>query len=192
MTLRSSPRPVTGEALLAQGVKFLMASYVDIHGVSKCKMVPAAHFDQMMSGSELFTGAALDGVPQDVSEEEVAAHPDAKSCKILPWDQDVAWFASDLWCRGKPFEPGARNILKRQIERLAPLGYTMNLGIEAEFFVLRDTPDGGYEPLSSRPNLEKPAYDVVRLLDNKPWIGELVDAMNDLGWGVSSSIMKMA
>jgi glutamine synthetase len=186
MTTSSNLPPVTGEALLAQGVKFLMASYVDIHGVSKCKMVPATHFHQMMSGSELFTGAALDGVPQDVSEEEVAAHPDAESCKILPWDQEVAWFASDLWCRGKPFEAGARNILKRQIQRLSPLGYTMNLGIEAEFFVLRDTPDGGYEPLSSRPNLEKPAYDVVRLLDNKPWIGELVDAMNSLGWGVYS------
>ncbi|MEI7968148.1 MAG: type III glutamate--ammonia ligase [Betaproteobacteria bacterium] len=186
MTTSSNLPPVTGEALLAQGVKFLMASYVDIHGVSKCKMVPATHFHQMMSGSELFTGAALDGVPQDVSEEEVAAHPDAESCKILPWDQEVAWFASDIWCRGKPFEAGARNILKRQIQRLSPLGYTMNLGIEAEFFVLRDTPDGGYEPLSSRPNLEKPAYDVVRLLDNKPWIGELVDAMNSLGWGVYS------
>lgn len=186
MTTSSNLPPVTGEHLLAQGVKFLMASYVDIHGVSKCKMVPATHFHQMMSGSELFTGAALDGVPQDVSEEEVAAHPDAESCKILPWDREVAWFASDLWCRGKPFDAGARNILKRQIQRLSPLGYTMNLGIEAEFFVLRDTPDGGYEPLSSRPNLEKPAYDVVRLLDNKPWIGELVDAMNSLGWGVYS------
>jgi glutamine synthetase len=177
---------VTQESLVAQGVQFLMASYVDLHGVSKCKMVPVDHFDQMMSGSELFTGAALDGVPQDVSEEEVSAHPDAASCKILPWQPDVAWFASDLWCRGKPFDAGARNILKRQLARLDKLGYRMNFGIEAEFFVLRDTPDGGFEPLSSRPHLEKPAYDVVRLLDNKPWIGELVNAMNKLGWGVYS------
>ncbi len=177
---------VTQESLVAQGVQFLMASYVDLHGVSKCKMVPVDHFEQMMSGSELFTGAALDGVPQDVSEEEVSAHPDAASCKILPWQPDVAWFASDLWCRGKPFEAGARNILKRQLARLDKLGYRMNFGIEAEFFVLKDTPDGGFEPLSGRPHLEKPAYDVVRLLDNKPWIGELVNAMNKLGWGVYS------
>ena len=187
MTHPTTTAPAADRAeLVRRGVKFLMASYVDIHGVAKCKMVPIDHYDQMMRGSELFTGAALDGVPQDVSDEEVAAHPDPASCKILPWAPDVAWFASDLWNRGKPFEAGARNILNRQLARLDPLGYTMNLGMEAEFFVLRDTPDGGYAPLSDRPHLEKPAYDAVRLLDNKGWIGELVDAMNELGWGVYS------
>ena len=50
-----------------------MASFSDMHGVSKTKMVPLSHLDQMMEGSELYTGAALDGVPQDVSDEEVSA-----------------------------------------------------------------------------------------------------------------------
>ena len=107
MNAPQSPSPMIGgdrAALESSGVKFLLASYVDIHGVSKSKMVPVDHYDQMMAGSELCTGAALDGVPQDVSEEEVAAHPDPASCTILPWDPEVAWFASDLWCRGKPFE----------------------------------------------------------------------------------------
>ena len=46
------------------------SSDVDMHGVPKAKMVPLHHLPQMLTGSELFTGAALDGVPQDVSEEE--------------------------------------------------------------------------------------------------------------------------
>lgn len=172
--------------LSAKGVKYLMASFSDMHGVSKCKMVPIEHMSQMMDGSELFTGAALDGVPQDVSDEEVSAHTDPASCTILPWQTDVAWFASDLWCGGRPFEPCSRNILKRQIEAAETLGYKINLGIEAEFFVFEDTEDGGYEPVSKRPHLDKPAYDATRLLDNLPWAGELVDAMNNLGWGVYS------
>ena len=65
------------QALEAAGVRFLMASYVDMHGVSKAKLVPIDHFDQMMAGSEMFTGAALEGVPQSVHDNEVAAHPDA-------------------------------------------------------------------------------------------------------------------
>lgn len=90
----AAPRLGTDPAELARrGVKLLMASYVDIHGVSKCKIVPIEHYAQMMAGSELFTGAALDGIPQDVSEEEVSAHPDPASCMILPWDREVAWFA---------------------------------------------------------------------------------------------------
>lgn len=172
--------------LVQQGVKYLLPSYVDMHGVPKAKMVPIDHLDQMMGGSELFTGAALDGVPQDVSDEEVSSRPEAASCRILPWNREVAWFASDLWCEGKPFEPCSRNILKRAVAQANELGYGMNLGMEAEFFVLKDTPEGSFAPLSSRKNLDKAAYDVARLIDNMHWMGELVDAMNGLGWDVYS------
>ncbi|MGK2188095.1 MAG: glutamine synthetase, partial [Pseudomonadales bacterium] len=64
------------------GVKYAIASYVDIHGVTKGKFVPVAHLGQMMQGSELYTGAALDGVPQDISDDEVAAMPDAEGLAI--------------------------------------------------------------------------------------------------------------
>src|SRR5262245_57605121 len=111
------------EELAVKGVKFLLASYVDMHGVPKGKVVPIAHLRDMLAGSELCTGAALDGVPQDVSEEEVAAFPDPASCIVLPWKPDVAWFASDLWCKGAPFEPCSRNILKRVLDDAASLGF---------------------------------------------------------------------
>lgn len=174
------------DKLTDAGVKYMFASYVDMHGVSKGKVVPISHLGRMMSGSELCTGAALEGVPQDVSDEEVAAHPDAASCTVLPWKGDVAWFASDLWCQGKPFDACSRNILKRVLAKAASMGYTMNLGMEAEFFVLRDDPVLGYKPVSDRKNLEKPAYDVSRMLDNMGWMDELVSAMNSLGWDVYS------
>ena len=35
------------------GVKYVLASFVDVHGIPKSKMVPIAHFDRMMNGSEL-------------------------------------------------------------------------------------------------------------------------------------------
>jgi glutamine synthetase len=174
------------ESLARQGVRFLMASYVDMHGVSKAKMVPIDHLSQMAGGSELFTGAALDGVPQDVSDEEVSSHPDLRTCRVLPWNKEVAWFASDLWSEGKPFEPCSRNILKRALAKAESMGFGMNLGMEAEFFVFEDTPDGGFKPLSMRKPLDKAAYDAARLLDNLPWIGELVTMMNGLGWDVYS------
>jgi glutamine synthetase len=178
--------PADPQALAAAGVKYLLASYVDMHGVAKAKMVPIDHYAQMMKGSELFTGAANDGVPQEVSDEEVSARPDAKSWKILPWNSEIAWFSSDLYCGGKPFEAGSRNILGRALEKAAGFGLGMNLGMEAEFFMFKDTPDGGYAPLSGKPHLDKPCYDVSRLLDNIGWLGELVGAMNGLGWDVYS------
>ena len=172
--------------LVAKGVKYMLPSYVDMHGASKTKAVPIAHFDRMMRGSELCTGAAVDGVPQNMSDEEVAAHPDPASCMIQPWDRDIAWFASDLWCEGKPFEPCSRNILKRVLAEAKSMGYTINLGLEPEFFVFRQDEDGTVLPMSERRNLTKPAYDVPRLLENKAWWSETVDAMNELGWDVYS------
>lgn len=173
-------------SLEAKGVKYALASYVDIHGMCKAKMVPLDHLGQMMAGSELFTGAALDGIPQDVSDEEVAAMPDPDTVTVLPWNSEVAWFASDLYLAGQPFEACCRTILKQVLAQAAEMGYTFNLGIETEFFILQDYPDGSYGPISDRDMLAKAAYDVPTLLDNYTILDRIVSAMNDLGWDVYS------
>ena len=172
-------------SLQDQGVKYALASFVDIHGMCKSKVVPLSHFGQMMAGSEMFTGAALDGVPQEISDEEVATHPDPASVMILPWNPQIAWFASDLHLKGKPFEACCRSILKQVLAEAAEMGFTFNLGIETEFFILKDS-DGKAVPVSDRDVLDKPCYDVQGFLDNYTWVTEIVEAMNALGWDVYS------
>jgi glutamine synthetase len=172
--------------LEAQGIKYALASFVDIHGMCKAKAVPLSHFGQMMQGSELFTGAALDGVPQDVSDEEVAAMPDPATATVLPWKPEVVWFASDLYLKGKPFDACCRGILKKVLAEAAAMGFEFNLGIETEFFMLNETPDGKPVPISDRDVLAKPCYDIQGLLDNYTWVTEIVEAMNQMGWDVYS------
>jgi glutamine synthetase len=173
-------------SLAQKGVKFTLASYVDIHGRMKAKCVPLSHLEQMLGGSELFTGAALDGVPQEVSDQEVAAMPDRASWIQLPWKPELAWFASDLYLRDSPFEACSRNILKRQLARAADMGFTFNLGIEMEYFIFKDDPAGQPVPVSARDNLAKPCYDVVGLVDQFDLVSELVEAIDRLGWEVYS------
>jgi glutamine synthetase len=176
------------ESLVRQhNLKYLVPSYVDMHGIPKAKMVPSAYAERMLSGSELFTGAALDGVPQNMADDEVAAVPDPDSFMVVPWRNDTGWFASDLWYLGEPFEPCNRGILKRVLSEAADMGYSVNCGIEAEFFVFKD--DGAKEPtpISDLQELDKPAYDSARLMDNLDfWLADTVDAMNNLGWSVYS------
>lgn len=172
--------------LESQGVKYAMASFVDIHGINKAKMVPLNHLERMLRGSEMFTGAALDGVPQEVSEDEVCAMPDADAATILPWNPEIAWLPSDLYFHGKPFEACSRSIFKRVLAQAAAMGYTFNSGIETEFFILKDTPEGGYAPVSDADTLAKPCYDAHGMFDNYPIIDEIVQAMNKLGWDVYS------
>ena len=52
------------EKLTAQGVKYCIGAYVDLHGVPKGKVVPIEHFAHFAHGSELYTGYALDGLGQ--------------------------------------------------------------------------------------------------------------------------------
>ena len=172
--------------LEAKGVRYALASFVDLHGVCKAKAVPIDHLQAMASGSELFTGAALDGVPQDVSDDEVAAIPDLSSAVVLPWRPDTVWFASNLHLGSDPFEACSRNILSRVRDQAAAMGLRFNLGVETEFFVLRREADGQLVPASVNDTLDKPCYDLRGLLDNLDWLGELVEAMNGLGWGVYS------
>ena len=42
--------------LEANNIKYLIPSYVDMHGAPKTKMVPLAHLEKMLGGSEFFTG----------------------------------------------------------------------------------------------------------------------------------------
>ena len=172
-------------SLKEQGVKYAMASFVDIHGMCKGKVVPMEHFDRMMQGSELFTGAALDGVPQEINDDEVGTMPDPDSATILPWNSEIVWFASDLHLVGQPFEACCRTILKNVLKQAADMGYGFNLGIETEFFILKDT-ETGFGPVSDRDTLPKAAYALPTVLDNYKILDRIVSAMNGLGWDVYS------
>jgi glutamine synthetase len=186
----SAPDPVdperTARSLRDRGVKYCLASFVDLHGIPKCKAVPIAHVSNMLQASEMFTGAALDGVPQGVQDDEVCAKPDPASATVLPWNHEVAWFASDLHYHGAPFAACSRHILRRALDRAATMGYRFNLGVETEFCIFRRTGETSFAVISDRDDLAKPAYDVRTLLDYYPMIDELVSAMNELGWDVFS------
>ena len=132
----------------------------------------------------MFTGAALDGVPQDVNDDEVAPHPDLDHPIIMPFNREIAWFPGDLWIGDTPFDACSRQILKRVTADAAALGYTFNLGIETEFFLLTDTDKPA--PASPDDNLDKPCYDLRTMLHNYPVVDEIVSAMNELGWDVYS------
>jgi glutamine synthetase len=62
----------------------------------------------------------------------------------------------------------------------------MNLGIETEFFLVHREPGKGIRPANPKDVLARAAYDIVGLLDNLPFLDELVGMMNQLGWDVHS------
>jgi glutamine synthetase len=173
------------ESLKAGGVEYCLAAYVDVHGIPKCKAVPIDHFVGMMQGSELFTGAALDGLGQEPSDDELSVHPDLQAITVLPWEPKVAWAPGQLHFHGEPWPMDSRTVLRRQIDRAAQQGLVFNLGIETEFFLVQRE-NGRVTPANPKDILPKAAYDVVGLLENLTFMDELIKYMTILGWDVHS------
>lgn len=169
--------------LKSQGVEYCLPAYVDIHGIPKCKAVPIGHFERAMRGSELFTGAALEGLGQETHEDELAVHPDPNAVTQLPWRPNVAWMPGNLKFHDDPWPMCTRTVLQQQLDRAAKMGFRFNLGIECEFYLVKR--DGNrIVPVNSRDTLAKAAYDVTGLLEEMTWLDEVVRYMNQLGWNV--------
>lgn len=173
------------EELRQRGIRYCLAAYTDVHGVGKAKCVPIDHFSSMMRGSELFTGAALDGLGQEPSDDELSVRPDLDRIVELPHRTGIAWCPGYLYYHGEPWPMDSRTVLQRAVDRAAALGFTFNLGIETEFYLVRRE-NGEVVPANARDVLEKAAYDIVDLLANLPFLDEMVGYMNDLGWDVHS------
>ncbi len=174
------------EELRNAGVEYCLSSFVDIHGVTKAKSVPIDHFVTMMNGSELYTGAAIDGLGQEPSDDELALWPELDAITVMPWEPTVAWAPGSLKLHDDPWPMDTRNVLKRQIDRLAERGLVFNLGIEPEFFLVRRNEDGEVVPADPKNVIPRAAYDVVNLLEVQPFLDQLIKYMNGLGWDVHS------
>lgn len=179
---------VLGEELAARGVEVLFGAYVDIHGVPKAKAVPLAKLEQWARGSELYTVGALEGMgPLGPNEDECVSIPDLDSLTQLPWEPRYAVASADLMFHRKPYTHDSRAMLKRQVERAREMGFVVNVGIEPEVYVLRDTPDGPRpfvaEDLDNRPT---DGYDLEATILAEPFLEPMVRYMNELGWGVYS------
>ncbi|MFJ1868346.1 glutamine synthetase family protein [Streptomyces sp. NPDC088097] len=71
---------------------------------------------------------------------DFAMHADLATLRRIPWNPGSAFVLADLaWNDGSPVVAAPRQILRRQLERLAEHGYTAMVGTELEFMVFRDS-----------------------------------------------------
>jgi hypothetical protein len=176
----------TKNALMAQGIKYCLGAYVDIHGVPKGKIVPVAHFEDFAGGSELYTGYALDGLGQSPNDDEIASVPDLARGIRLPWRPDTMWYPADNTFKGEPYPIQTRVAFKNVLAEAAAMGFGFNLGIECEVYFLKLDAAGRLVVPNADDDLMKSCYDVKRAFDVFPMLDEIVTTLNDLGWDVYS------
>lgn len=171
------------------GVTYMLAQWVDIHGTPRCKGVPASALDQFLSGSAGFAGAATVGMGQGPHDHDLIGMPDLDTYTLVPWETGLARFACDIEVDGQPWPYCSRTALRRQIERLARAGYSMKVGVEPEHMLVTRREDGSITPFdpSGVDTLQKPCYDFKSLAANLDYLRTLVGYLERLGWGPYAS-----
>src|SRR6266576_5957238 len=127
-----------------QDVSSLRLQFTDILGVNKNVEVPESQFEKALEGDIMFDGSSIEGFVR-IEESDMLLAPDLGTFQVFPWGDEksrVARLICDINTPdGKPFEGDPRGVLKRLIARAAKLGYTMNAGMEAQFFMFKPGPD---------------------------------------------------
>ncbi|WP_285708101.1 glutamine synthetase family protein [Microtetraspora sp. NBRC 16547] len=117
--------------------------------------------------------------------------PDLATLRRVPWQEGTALLLADLvWEDGSDVVPSPRQILKRQIDRLAAYGWTAFVGTELEFCVYNDTYEQawqrGYRDLSPA-NVYNVDYSLLGTARVEPLLRKIRLAMEGAGLYVESA-----
>ncbi|MEM7125177.1 MAG: type III glutamate--ammonia ligase [Chloroflexota bacterium] len=164
------------------GIDFFLCSFVEMSGAPKAKLVPVTNLEEMADEGAGFAGFAAGEMGQKPHDPDMANIPDFNSLTIVPWRDNLAWVAGNIHVEGAPWPYCPRTILQRQLDRAKDLGYTFNVGVEAEFMLLKPNGMGGYEPWDELDTLGKPCYDLRALHRNLDVMTTLVKYCQGLGW----------
>ncbi|MEV7687989.1 glutamine synthetase family protein [Streptomyces bungoensis] len=119
-----------------QGKRFAARFFLDEvleHGTEGCNYLLAV--DTEMNTVDGYAMSSWDRGYGDF-----AMHPDLATLRRIPWHPGTALLLADLaWNDGSPVAAAPRQILRRQLDRLAGHGYTARVGTELEFIVFKDS-----------------------------------------------------
>ena len=171
------------------GIRYLLTQFVDLNGSPKVKMVPVDHFEDVLDDGAGFGGAAVIGMGQGPHSHDMMARIDLDSYTPVPWDGELARFASDLFVDGEPHPYCPRQHFKSLLGDARAEGYVFNVGIEPEHFLVTRNPDGSikvYDP-HDIDSLRKPCYDFKGIANVMGYLRDMMDAMRRVGWDAYQS-----
>lgn len=127
-------------------IRFIKLQFVDINGQVKNMSVPSQQIDKVLNNEIMLDGSSIKGF-RSIETSDMFFHPDINSFQILPWRNKEGINAARLICDiynadGTPFEGCPRCNLKRVMETAEKMGFSMNVGPEAEFFLFSKDKEG--------------------------------------------------
>ena len=170
--------------LETNNIKYVLAQFVDIHGVAKTKSVSASCLQDVVEKGAGFAGVAVWGLGMEPHGPDFLARGDLSTLSIVPWQPGYARIVCDGHVNGKPHPYDSRVVLKKQLATLADNGWTLNSGLEPEFSLFNRGPDGTLLPVDESDLLDKPCYDYKGLSRSRNFLESLVDSLQQVDFDV--------
>lgn len=180
------------ETVRERGVHLLYLQYVDVLGMVKEVVVPAAYLERAFAEGIILDGDAPAGEALN-DRAEIRLVPDPTTFALASW-QCEAPPAARLICdvltmEGNPWPYSPRGALIRAIGKAAAMGFAYQVGVELEFFLLPMDMTG---PLTLKRLGDEGGYlDIT--LGAAAWIRqEFLMALADLGIQVESGYHEVS
>ena len=158
-------------------LKLMRLAWADPHGASRAKAVtmPAFHRrarDRLQHQSSptstldsanartfaSFTRGGGMGLDEMTGSPNLTIVPDPSTFRVLPWAPGVGWMLGDEYFNsGMPFHFSPRQLLRRQLKRLADKGMDCVVGLEIEWYLLRVAQDHLTDEQHRRPGRARAA-----------------------------------
>lgn len=131
-------------------IRFVRLWFTDVLGILKSVSIAPAELEGAFAEGIGFDGSAIEGFSR-VTESDMLAKPDPASFQVLPWRGDempvARIFCDILLPDGSPSYADPRWVLKRQLAKAASQGFTFYTHPEIEFFLFKDSPVPGADPV---------------------------------------------
>jgi glutamine synthetase len=140
----------------SESLELIRLAWADPHGASRAKAVSAPVFiDALGEGYNInvatttldsaggrvfksFTRGGGMGLDEMTGSPNLVIVPDPSTFRVLPWAKGVGWVLCDEYFRdGTPFHFSPRQLLKRQVARLAQKKMEFIVGLEVEWYLAR-------------------------------------------------------
>jgi glutamine synthetase len=193
------------ESAVADGtVDTVLLAICDMQGRLQGKRLTGTHFLEEVASHaaegcnyllavdvEMNTVGGYELASWDTGYGDFVMQPDLDTLTLIPWHPATAMCMADItWHDGSPVPASPRQILRRQLERLAERGWSANAATELEFIVYRDSYEDAHAKAyrDLRPaNLYNVDYSLLGTARVEPLIRRIRNDMAGAGLGVENS-----
>jgi glutamine synthetase len=192
--------------LRRRGVETVILAGADAHGIMRGKRVPIGELARAAERGISLCDVVW-ALPVDEHEPvqpppehagyfprpgypDMRAVPDLDTARIVPWHDRTALLLCDFVDHdGAPNPLSPRAVLRSVVERARAMGFEAIVGVELEFYVLRETPQS---VLGKRPSQlvavdERPSvYGIVAASRNEPFLGAVRETLLRYGLAVEA------